>query len=526
MFNDSSWSSWQPPGTPGVGAGTAVEREPEDLIHDYVTRLNHVIARSRTGALEPSMAQLTNVPRPRHDEWAVANLLERKRRELLEQFNVYRHELTVMPGVGLDPWLAFFFTAAELSGAHSVDLDWDEPPAGWDGNARVPIAEGKTLREAIAHSGARMADVREISYVSPDGASAAALEGASGTLTIAGPPFLFEHAKRALDEATGLAPLSCIVAYDRTRDVQEGMVLQVRLTVKNLSRDYVVLEAVDTDYRYDRGEVFSRASLGQLVYEEGLDCYTYRTTGQAITQAPFHSGVLGPGEERTIELSLKFLQAGDAWREFRLSYRRFDPKSFAENAYVAVPGPAAHFPPDVIYARLADVAQPEKADKATVILGPHAEAPVSELRWAYPFHVGRRAFSQAQACQRYGEGGEAVHFSRWQQAWVLRTPEGCALVTPSRVTPYPRVQAECFILVDEVDQKVPVRFADELIGAFRSLPLGITEWESHQLGLSAALPKLRLTAFFHELERLGCALSVTQTQLGRPCLWVEPAEKG
>ena len=35
-------------------------------------------------------------------------------------------------------------------------------------------------------------------------------------------------------------------------------------------------------------------------------------------------------EERTVELSLKFLQAGDAWREFRLSYRRFDPKSFAE----------------------------------------------------------------------------------------------------------------------------------------------------------------------------------------------------
>lgn len=524
MFKDNPWNAWQPGGGGGwsSASATAPEREPLDALHEYATRLNFVIARSREDALETALTQMDAIPMPQRDDLDTTMILERKRRELLEHLNVLRHEISYVPDVSLEAWLEYFFISADLSGAHVVTVSWDEPPPGYPPTFEVPLAMAPEFRRHVSELGLGLSQLRELNHVAPDGRGMAALDGRTSCLTLSGPPFFFEQTRRELDRVLHQAPIGCTFGYDRSKDVQEGMLLPVRLHLRNFSQDYLVFDALWTNHPYDQQEVFSRPSLGRLEFNEGLDCYTYQTGASGITEAPFRTAVLAPGDERMIAINLKMLESGDTWREFFLRFQRFGPEAFRQAAFVAVPGPTTHFPPDVIYARLSEVVNPERVDLSSVILHPGAAGVTQQAHWAYPFHVGRRAFSLAQARKRVGDDSEAVHFSRWQQAWVLRTASGCALVTQSRTTAYPRIQAECFVLVDESDQKVPIRFAEELVPIFMALPLGITDWESHRLGLPVSLPKLRLTALFHEVERLQCAMGLTRDLLSRSALIVTP----
>lgn len=522
MNQDYPWNPWQNMPPSGGAAGATREKDPIDLLHEYVTRLNAVIARAQENAIEPALQQLERVPRPGHDEVAAATLLDRKRRELLEQFNVVRHEIAVLPGLGLDEWLGYFFTSAELSGSDAVVVVWHEPPEGFPPIMTVPLSQGALYRASLQELAVPLEWVREINHMAPNGRGHAALEVATQTLTLSGSPFFFEQSKRALDGFTHLAPLSCTFTYDRARDVQEGMLLAVKLNVRNLSQDFLVLEELSTDHTYDQHEVFRRPSLGKLVYDEGTDRFTYQSVAPGVTGTPFHTAVLRPGEERTTVVNLKMLDGGDSWRRFNLRYRRFAAQDFKRLAYVPMPKAMDQFPPNVVYAPMSEAANPDKVDLLTIVLSPGADDAWHEASWYYPFHIGRRPFSLAQARKRLPDGGEPVHFSRWQQAWVLRTDSGCALVTQTRVTAYTRVEAEAFVLIDESEQRVPVRFEDGVLPLFKALPLGITDWESHGLGLSVSLPKHKLTTFFQELERLGCSLRLTRNLLGRQSLHVMP----
>jgi hypothetical protein len=520
MYQDYPWNPWQNPPQSGVAVGSNREKDPIDLLHEYVTRLNAVIARAQENAVDLALQQLERVPRPTHDDLAATTLLERKRRELLEQFNMVRHEISMVPGLTLDAWLAYFFTSAELSGSMAVTVVWHEPPEGFPAVMAVPVEQGALFRASLHELGVPLEWMREINHVAANGRGQAALEVATTTLTLSGAPFFFEQSKRALDAHSGEAPLACSFAYDRARDVQEGMLLAVKLNVRNLSNDFMVLEELDTDNSYDQREVFRRPSLGKLVYDEAGDRFTYQSVAPGVTGTPFHTAVLRPGEERSTVVNLKMLDGGDSWRQFRLRYRRFRPDEFRQVAYVPLPKAMDQFPPNVVYAPMQEAPNPEKVDLLTIVLSPKLEGPCHEAIWYYPFHIGRRPFSLAQARKRLPDGGEPVHFSRWQQAWVLRTEGGCALVTQTRVTAYPRVEAEAFVLIDESEQRVPVRFDDAVLPAFKSLPMGITDWESHGLGLSVSLPKHKLTTFFQELERMGCSLKLTRNLLGRQSLFV------
>lgn len=520
MNQDYPWNPWQNNPQSGVAVGADRAKDPIDLLHEYVTRLNAVIARAQEHAIDPALLQLERVPRPTHDDLATATLLDRKRRELLEQFNVVRHEIAVLAGLGLDEWLGYFFTSAELSGSPEVVVVWHEAPEGFPPIMGVPLAQGALFRASLKELGVPLEWVRELNHFAPSGRGQAALEVAMQTVTLTGSPFFFEQSKRALDTFTHHAPLSCTFTYDRARDVQEGMLLAVKLNVRNMSQDFLVLEDLATDHAYDQHEIFRRPSLGKLVYDEAGDRFTYQSVAPGVTGTPFHTAVLRPGEERTTVINLKMLDGGDSWRRFNLRYRRFSPEAFKRLAYVPLPKAMDQFPPNVVYAPMAEAPNPDKVDLLTIVLSPSADDPWLEASWYYPFHIGRRPFSLAQARRRVPEGGEPVHFSRWQQAWVLRTDGGCALVTQTRVTAYSRVEAEAFVLIDESEQRVPIRFEDDVLPAFKALPLGITDWESHGLGLSVSLPKHKLTTFFQDLERLGCSLRLTRNLLGRQSLHV------
>lgn len=515
MFQDNLWEPWQPASTQKATQEANAHRDARDLVHEYALRLNQVIARSQSAGLELAQRQLERVPRPGGCDLESALLLDRKRIELLEFFQQARHEISFPEPVALDDWLAFFFASAEMAGSAAVTLFWSEP-----GRAAEQVAadDAARLRARLRRERVKLDALRELNHAS--GIGLAGLDVATGCLTLSGRPFFVEQSQRLLDGLAGAAPLSFAISYDRSRDMQEGTIVAVQATFRNLSQDYLVLEALGTSHPYDQREVFNRPSLGSLTYDEAADRYTYQTAAPGVTGASFHTMVLRPGESRFVMLNLKMLDGGTTWREFQLSYRRLGEAEFAAGCYVPVPGPVDQFPPNVIYAPLASVDDPSRVDLSRVVL--RSEAPCHTGRWAYPFHVGRRPFSLEQARRLLPSSCEPVHFSRWQQAWVLRTAEGCALVTPTRVTAYPRVEPEAFVLIDEAEQRVPVRFDDALLGTFMGLPLGIMDWESHRLGLSVSLPKLKLTPFFQELERLGLSLRLTQNLLGRRSLWVQP----
>lgn len=522
MYPDIPWNPWPQGPSPPPLPEPKVCSDPLDAVHDYALRLNQVIARAREDAPKAALDQLEQTPAPAIGGLEAIAMRDRKRLELLEHLKQVRQEVLLLPDLTLDAWLDFFFTSADMAASPSVHVGWADPPDGFAIAEQVSVEQGAAFRERLRAGGATLHQLRELNHHSPGYRGQAALDAGCQCLTLCGHPFYFEQAKRALDRLSARSPLACTFSYDRTRDVQEGMLLAVRLTLRNLSTDYLVLDALQTDHATDAEERFSRPSLGQLSYEPGLDCFTYQAMAQGVTTTLFHTACLRPGEERMVSINLKMLSEGDSWREFLLRYRRFDEASFGAAAFVATPGPTDQFPPSVVYARLQDLPEPERADLATVLLHP-AEAGVPEtICWAMPFHIGRRAFPLSQARKRLSEPAEPVHFSRWQQAWVMRTADGCALVTQSRVTRYPRVDPECFVLIDEAEQRVPVRFADTLVPTYMALPLGIADWESHRMGLSVSLPKLKLTAFFQEVERLGCAIAVVQNMLGRQSLLVTP----
>lgn len=385
---------------------------------------------------------------------------------------------------------------------------------------RIPIEDGRAWRMRL--SGTELDAISAIAHVAPGDGGQAMLDAEGGWLTLFGPPFFATQSQRALDAATGLAPLAVTLAWDHAKEVLEGAGLVTRITVTNVSDDLVVLDQVATDLPYDAPESFRRASMGSLTHDEADGTYVYDASAPTPTPAAFFTAVLRPGQSRTIMLVVKMLEGGDAWREIRVRYARFAEAAFAHAAFVPTPGRVDAFPPVVAYRRLEQTPDPRKADLTTVLLPEVGEDAWREVAWAFPFHAARRRFSLAQARTRVGVQAMPVHYSRWQQAWIMATPDGCAVVAPSRVTLYPRVDPACFVLIDDAEQRVPIRFAEAVLPVFRSLPLGISDWESHALGLSVSLPKLKLTSLFQEVDRLGCAMGIGRNLLGRPTIVIGP----
>jgi hypothetical protein len=491
-----------------------------DALHAYVVALDRVLGRCGELGVARTQRALEAV-QPPGDGLPVGHLLERKRRELLERFGLARHQHLFLPDVPLENWLRFFFAAAEMNGADAVTVDWQPDAVGELPRQSVAVSDGVRFQLTVRAAGKTLADVRELSYVAPSGEHLAALNVATSWLAIAAHPWHFGQTLRELDRLTGMTPLDIHLSTDLGRELQEGVGLVVRLHVRNLTPDVLVLEDLATDHRYDPREGFTQKSLGTLAYDATANRYQYVATAAGVTATAFRTAVLGPGQERVLTMTLKLLEGGEWWRTFTLRYQRFAIDDFRKHAYVPVPGSISQFPPEVFYGPVAELPDPASADLTTVVLNT-APGDLASMHWAYPFHVGQRSFSLAQARGRVSDDSEPVHFSRWQQAWVMALAEGCALVSPSRVTLYPRIDPCAFVVIDDAEQRVPVRFHAALLPIYRSLPLGIMDWDSHGLGLSVSLPKLKLTCFFQEIERMGVALVVEKNLLGRPTLWVCP----
>lgn len=502
-------------GTTGVPASVA---DPQEAVLGYVQRLDRIVAEARESQIDDALLALDHLEPPPGQ--ATGHLLERKRRELLVRFDRARHQIMRVRGGGFERWLDYFLTSAEMAGCDHVELRWRRPPLRGRPVDRIPIDEGRAWRMRL--SGTPLDALSAMAHVAPGDGGQAMLDAEGGWLTLYGSSFFTTQSQRALDAATGLAPLALTLVWDHAKEVLEGAGLISRITVTNVSDDILVLDQIATDLPYDAPECFRRASMGALALDPDEGAYIYDASAPTPTPAAFFTAVLRPGQSRTVMLVVKMLEGGDAWREVHVRYARLDEPTFAREAFVPTPGRLDSFPPVVAYRRLAEAADPRKADLTTVLLPELADDVWRDAAWAFPFHSARRRFSLAQARARVGGNATPVHYSRWQQAWIMATPDGCAVVAPSRVTLYPRVDPACFVLIDDAEQRVPLRFAEAVLPVFRSLPLGISDWESHALGLSVSLPKLKLTSLFQEVDRLGCAMGIGRNLLGRPTIVIGP----
>ncbi len=508
----------RPAGLAGTTGAQASVADPHEAVLGYVQRLDRVVAEAREAQLEEALLALEHLDPP--PGMATGHLLERKRRELLGRFERARHQIMRVEDGDFERWLDYFLTSAEMAGCDHVEVRWRRPPRRGRAVDRIPIEEGRAWRMRL--SGTPFDALSAMAHVAPGDGGQAMLDAEGGWLTLYGPPFFATQSQRALDAATGHSPLALALVWDHAKEVLEGAGLMTRVTITNISDDMLVLDHVATDLPYDAPESFRRASMGALTFEPGEGAYVYDASAPTPTPAAFFTAVLRPGQSRTVMLVVKMLEGGDAWREVHVHYARFDEATFAHEAFVPTPGRIDAFPPVVAYRRLKEAADPRKADLTTVLLPEVPESAWRDAAWAFPFHAARRRFSLAQARARVGGNAMPVHYSRWQQAWIMATPDGCAVVAPSRVTLYPRVDPACFVLIDDAEQRVPLRFAEAVLPVFRSLPLGISDWESHALGLSVSLPKLKLTSLFQEVDRLGCAMGIGRNLLGRPTIVIGP----
>lgn len=519
MRFDESFEGERPGGAwSAERSASAAIREAHDPLHAYAIQLDRLIARAPTMGYQAALHQAETLYRPRPEE-AAELILERKRRELKESLGLWRQAHFHLPGAEPARVGPALLETAEMTGASGLSMQTDlwsaEPWRVW------PLdTPPEALQQALAEAGPALT---ALSHVAPDGRAEAIYDVDHETLSLGAAPFAFEQSLRAIDAATGQLPLDVSLSYDRAREVLEGGSVIVRLTLKNMSSDCLVLESLRTDGPYDQPETFSRASLGALRYDAFRDRYVYGSAEAGAAPKPFHTAALRPGATHTVQLALKFLESGTVWREFSLKYRRLPLDRFMALAYVPVPLDNGQFPPEVAYQPMRDLPRPEAVDWGTFLLRQPERLTLHGLGAAWAFPVGQRPFPLAKARSLAPQAGEAVHYSRWQQGWILRLGEkGTALVTPQRVTEYPQVSPECFVLVDESEQRVPLRFAEGQVSRFRPLALGINDWESHAMGLSVSLPKYKLGTFFAELARLRCRTEVTQNLLGSQSLWITP----
>src|SRR5947209_4454453 len=95
------------PATSATELATMMAREQLDAVHAYVVALDRVLSRAHEGSVEAARRQLEAVAAP--PGVTTAHLLERKRRELNERFQLARYQHICLPGVSVDAWLRFFF---------------------------------------------------------------------------------------------------------------------------------------------------------------------------------------------------------------------------------------------------------------------------------------------------------------------------------------------------------------------------------------------------------------------------------
>lgn len=491
---EREWGTSAPAMAPGDGMAGA----PPGLarLGSYVARLDRLVSEAREGTWDQAARSLSAVPPP--DGVVSGHLLERKRRELLARFDRVRTEHLRVPVDIPGVWPELLQRCAELAG-----LPWGAC-AGCSRPARD--------------------DAGWLGFTAPHDRGEVLLDLAGGWLTLHGPPLFVQEAQRLVDRRLGCAPLALHVQWDQRRDWLEGGSLAQRVQLTNISGDTLVLAEIGSADPHALPESLARASLGRLSHDPSSDSFLYDPAATGSTPPCFYSVVLRPGQSRTLVWNLELGGGGDQWRSLQVRHARFDEAAFQKAAYVPGPRAGFGFPAAIPYQHPAPSTAGSAPDWGTVLLPEVPAGCWHTSTWAVPYFVAGRPFSLAAAQARLGRQAEGVHYSRWQQAWVLAEDGGTTLVGPGRIEHLPRIAPACYVVVDAGDQRVGLRVSPALVSRVRPALLGVPDWESHALGLAVHLPRSLLPTLWNLVDSLALRLMVGRDLLGRPILALVEAE--
>ncbi|MEB3330269.1 MAG: hypothetical protein VKQ33_13655 [Candidatus Sericytochromatia bacterium] len=490
--------------TAGCGALTRA------AIAGYVQRLDRILVEARELGCQEALRDMARVPPP--DGVPVGHLLERKRRELLGRFDRLRTRHVQVEVTDRLTWFRALGACAELAGCIEVVLAGETPSLP----RQLPVAgpwppELPTWLQAAAWLG----------FAAPHDRGEAFLDLATGWLTLAGPPMFVQEALRGLDRGCGHLPLDLHVPWDPRREWVEGSTQGLRIQLANLTDDVLIVSELACPGAAGLSEHLRRASLGRLGRSSTSGGYAYEAGAAGVTAPVFFSVVLRRGQTRALTWSLPTGEGGDGWRRLEARVARLSGADFCQRAYL--PGPRAGLgsPAAIPYLPVTPRELEEAGDWSSVLIPEPEALPWTTQAWLLPVFVASRPFSLAQALGLIDKELPAVHYSRWQQAWVLADGHGTLLVAPDRVEAVPHVAPACYVVVDGPEQRVGLRVAERIVSRVREGLLAVQDWSSHPLGLPVHVPRAALPVLWRLAARMELRLTTTRDTLGRAILMLE-----
>ncbi|MEB3222025.1 MAG: hypothetical protein VKS61_08095 [Candidatus Sericytochromatia bacterium] len=495
----------------GVGGGRDREAPGRSALAGYVAQLDRIVGEAREPSWLEAARALARVPAP--EGLLVGHVVERKRRELLGRFDRMRTRHVRVDVADRPAWLRGLQACAELAGCTELLL------TGAGEARRCLLQAGRSWQP---HAPEPAAGLTGAGFAAPSDRGEAYLDLVTGWLTLAGPPMFVREALRNLDRLDCQLPLDVHVPWDPRRDWLEGSPQGMRVQLTNLSQDILVVAEVGSPEPGALAEHLRRSSLGRLRHVEAEGCYEYEPAAPGVTAPVFHCVVLRPGQSRTVVWNLPAGEAGDGWRRFEVTLARLSPAQFATHAYMPAPRTGFGVPASIRYVRPTPDLQEEPGDWTSVLLPDAGRLPWQRSAWQLPVFVQPRAFSAAQARTLVSPELTPIHYSRWQQAWVLADGAGSVLAWQDRIERQPRVDPACYVVVDSQDQRLALQISGRALPQAREALVAVQDWASHGLGLPVHLPRAALPSLWRLAERHGLQLGVARDVLGRAILHLDP----
>jgi hypothetical protein len=476
----------------------------------YVQRLDRIVSEAKEACWQEALRDLARVTPP--DGVPLGHLLERKRRELLGRFDRLRTRHVKVDATDRQGWLRGLMACAELAGCHEVVVASASP------RVERPVPIGGPWPSGLA---AELEQATWLGFAAPRDRGEAFLDLSTGCLTLAGTPLFVQEALRGLDRWCGQLPLDLHVPWDPRRDWLEGSSQALRVQLVNVTNDVLVVSELACPTTAGLSEHFKRSSLGRLRRSDASGGYAYEAAAAGVTEPVFFSVVLRRGQSRALAWSLPTGEGGDGWRRLEARVARVPAARFSHVAYLPGPRTGLGIPSAIPYMPVTPRDLEEPGDWSSVLIPEPETLPWTTQAWLLPVYVASRSFSLAQAMAMVGRQLPAVHYSRWQQAWVLADGRGTLLVGPDRIEPAPHIDPACYVVVDGQEQRVGLRVSERVMPQAREGLLAVQDWASHPLGLPVHVPRAALSMLWRLAARLNVRLGLTRDTLGRAILMLD-----
>ena len=235
-----------------------------------------------------------------------------------------------------------------------------------------------------------------------------------------------------------------VTAKASENKILQGRATNIVVTLTNASRDaYVILESVTapgTEFGYS----WTRQKIGSLIHDVTSDTMDYNAIAQQVTQHPFSSGLLFPGESTTAAGSIRFLSSGMISQAIQVQYAEMSAETLSGTIYVTEGG---EYYQKYRHPQVETIRNPgERAKFATMIYRDLSARHIKKSE--FKLEVQPLDFDEKMAFAKAGFETDKYDYSSIHNAWLLDHGDALWLVSAQGAAAYKGLTLEAFKLIE------------------------------------------------------------------------------